>query len=198
MHQPLYIENIHNMSLENYSSNNERPHLVAQFSCDYVGWDGCTNIWTESDHQDVLCCAAIKCFYSTNITLKGIRITLQTPGMSGITLHHVLSLKIHLITTCNIILDRQYGIVVRDVNMVEVYSTDTANYSRGFVFQFTSNTFITNIMATYNNYQGIYLYETTNITIISPKAKINDERVWLLTGSNTTIIDAVVMHNSDR
>ena len=48
------------------------------------------------------------------------------------------------------------------------------------------------ITASYCRYYGIYLYETTNTSIISPKAVNNSEGIRLLNDKKTTIVDAIV------
>ena len=198
MHQPLLIGNVQNMSLENI--NDEQPHLVVQYSCETTAGHECipvmSNFW--------VCCAAIQLHDSQNITLTGINITSQTPGMSGVTIHHVSNLNIQLITAYSLmpssrnsswILKQQVGILISESSMVGVYSTDTANYLHGFVFNNTINTFISSLMATNSNWYGISLYISTNITIMSLKAMNNHIGILLFGGTNTTIVDAVVLHN---
>ena len=200
MHQPLLIGNVHNMSLENI--NDEQPHLVAQFSCETTAGHDCIQVTSKR----WVCCAAIQLHDSQNITLTGINITSQTPGMSGITVHHVSNLNIQLITAYSLmpssrnssyILKQQVGILISESSMVGVYSTDTANYLHGFVLNNAINTFISSIMATNSSDYGISLYKATNTTIMSLKAVNNHIGIFLFGGTNTTIIDAVVLHNDN-
>jgi len=187
------------MSLENI--NDEQPHLVAQFSCETTAGHECiqvtSNLW--------VCCAAIQLYDSQNITLTGINITSETPGMSGITADRVSNMNIQLVTTYFLvpssrnssILKQQVGILISDCSMVDVYSTNTANYLHGFVFKNAINTRISSIMAINSNDYGISLHKSTNITIMSLKAVNNHVGISLFGGTNTTIIDAVVLHNDD-
>ena len=90
MHQTLEIGNVHNMSLENvHSHNSDRPPIVVQFSCETKVGGKCSIVWAETDALDMVCCAAVQLYDSWNVTLKGIHITSQAPGMSGIIVQNV-------------------------------------------------------------------------------------------------------------
>ena len=211
MQQTLEIGNVHNMSLESFnSSNNEQPHLLAHEQIWCGGTRGeapgvkCIGVRFEAQNLRQVCCAAILLYQSQNITLKGISLTTHRPGMSGIIVHDVSNINIHLVTACASISSGQYhipwntqqvGIAIGEASMVEIHSTDTANYSCGFAFQDTVSTFITNITATYGSYCGIALCNAANTTVISPKAINNHAGMILFFDTNTTIIDAVTVHN---
>ena len=204
MHQPLFIGNVHNMSF--YSSSNEQPQLLAWFSCENITIRECIIYTMDNPNSpDVFCCAAIWIYDSQIITVKGISIEPQTSAMSGITLHNVSNLKLQLATALippASAQSKQIGILISGANVVEVSSSYAAHYSYGFVFHYVHNILITNITAIYNSYRGICLYGTTNTTIISPKVMNNRAGMWLfsdtnteITNTNTTIIDAIVVHN---
>ena len=204
MNKPLHVGNVHSMSLESfYGSDNEQPHLVAEFSCESRA-GMCMSVWVTADMTHVVCCAAMQFYDSQNITLKGIMISLQAPGMSGVTVQKVSNMNIQLITTYSLkpftlpypFNEDPFGIVIDYANGLEVYSSDTANYSRGFVFQNILNTIIHNITATYCRFSGIFLHNATNTTISSPKA-VNTERGLSLyyASTNIHISDAILVHN---
>jgi len=196
MDQPLEIGNVHNMSLESFnSSNNEQPHLMARFSCESTAGHECIYVTVESDAATEVCCSAVQLYDSHNITLKGISVTTQISGMSGIISHDVSKMNIQWVTTSSLRTNMKFGIVISDAIMVEVYSSYTANFSRGFVFQRTISTLITNITATHSSYYGISLVQAANNTIICPKAMNNVVGIALFTNTNITIIDALVVHN---
>ena len=154
-----------------------------------------------------VCCAVVRLYDSQHINVKGISITSQTSGMSGISACRVSNLNIQLITACALTpiapgQCRQIRILISNANMVEVHSSDVANYSQGFLFHYVHNIFTSNITATYSSYQGISLYETTNATITNPKASNNHAGMWLFSdttdaNTNTTIINIVAVHNDD-
>jgi len=104
-------------------------------------------------------------------------------------------MNIHLITISTTPVLYVHGFVINSANMVQVYTSDTANYAVGFAFQYTHNMFVTNITASYCNHYGIYVHETTNTSIFSPKAVNNLEGIMTVNDTKTTIIEAIVAHN---
>ena len=211
MHQPLDIRDVHNMSLENCcSSNKERPHLVAQFPCENIGSSKCVYVAIHDSTYFVdkppsyACCAAVWLSDSHNMTLKGISITSQTPGMSGVIVQHVTNMYIQSVTTAsssmlsisNTSRQLSVGIQISYAIVVEVHSSGTASYSYGFVFQFTQNTIIITITARYNGYIGIVLDGAVNSTIIGLSA-VHSWKGMMLDGTiHTVVTNALVAHNS--
>ena len=61
------------------SFSSERPHLVAQFSCETEAHDciAVSGIFS-------VCCAAVWLHDTHTVTIKGIVVTVQTPNVSGI------------------------------------------------------------------------------------------------------------------
>ena len=81
MDKPLIIAGQNNISLESYSD--ERPQLVAEFSCERgsSNYQHITCIFFESIKVS---CAAIQLRDMNLVTLKGINVTVQAPGLSGL------------------------------------------------------------------------------------------------------------------
>ena len=85
MDKPLIIAGQNNISLESYSD--EQPQLVAEFPCECG----------SSNYQQITCgyesitvsCAAIQLRDMNLVTLKGINVTVQAPGLSGLLLVNV-------------------------------------------------------------------------------------------------------------
>ena len=210
MHQPLDIRDVHNMSLENCcSSNKEWPHLVAQFPCENIGSSKCVYVAIHDSTYFVdkppsyACCAVVWLSDSHNMTLKGISITSQTPGMSGVIVQHVTNMNIQFVTASssmpsisNTSRQLSVGILISYAIVVEVHSSGTASYSYGFVFQFTQNTIITNITARYNGYIGMVLDGAVNSTIIGLNAMHSLKGMTLYGTTYTVVTNALVAHNS--
>ena len=207
MDRPLDIGNVHNMSLEPYSSNGEVPLLVAQFSCDCESEAGYDWLHVGEDELYWVYCAVIQLYDSQNITLKGISITHQTPCMSGVVFRYVSNVIVQHIAVFSLIspskMDLQIGILIHSANVVELYSLYACKHSYGFVLQYINNTYIANITVTDNGSplssreysRGINLEHATNTTIISPTVKHNIEGMYFYCATNTTVTDACVKHN---
>ena len=171
MDRPVTIGNVHNMSLENFSD--ERPHLVAQFSCETEVWD-CISVIAWKYDFDV-CCAAVWLHDVYNITVKGIIVTVQTSNVSGIILRNVSSVLIQLTTTYSLI-DHRYclGIAIYEANSAAVQSSSVNNCTRGLVLYNATDSHISDVTATYNKI-GIMLVVTSDSSITNTVVTNN---VW--------------------
>ena len=161
MNRPVTIGNVHNMSLENFSS--ERPHLVAQFSCKTEAQD-CMPVGAWKYELSV-CCAAIWLHDMYCVTVRGVILTLQTSNVSGVIFKNVSKVTVQLLTTRYSSSDHYcLGIAIYEADTVKVQSSSASNCTYGLVFNSTTNIHINDITTTYNKW-GVVLLETHNASI---------------------------------
>ena len=128
MDRPLTIGNVHNMSLESLSDeNDEGPHLVAHLSCETEGHECVYTSWYDHDFQECSC-TAIWLHDVYNVTVKGISITVQTSNkpISAVILKNVSGITFQLRVACTLTTDhdnRSIGTIIYAATSVEVHSS---------------------------------------------------------------------------
>ena len=187
MDRPLIIGNVQNITLEASNKRGEHPELLAEFTC---GHHHCIHAKWQN-----VCCAAVFLHDIHNVTLMGIRVTVQTANATGVILKKATGSSVQL-TTVHCLNSRSgHGIVIYEANLVKVQSFTVNNCSDGLMLDNTSNIQITNTTAKHNM-QGIVLHTTsyTNIT----KTTANHNRyngMHLKKINNTHIISTIANHN---
>ena len=191
MDRPLHIGNVHNVSMESLTDNNEDPHLVAQFTCDAAATNCVRMLYTYTYSQVDVCCAAVYVHNVYNATFKGIDITVQNPNMSGVAFVNVSSINVQLDTACSLSSppsqkDFRIGIMIYKANFFEMHLSSANNCSRGLEVHSTNNCHISNTTAMYN-----YPY---NGTVTSP-SDIGGVGMSFFATNNTAVINPIVMYN---
>ena len=191
MDRPVTIGNVHNMSLESFSS--EQPHLVAQFSCRTMEHD-CIPV-SAWKYDFNVCCAAIWLHHMHNVTIKGVLVRVQTPNVSGVILRYVFNIKIQLTTTYSFSDHFCLGIGAYEADSVEVQSSNAYNFTYGLVLNSTTNSHINNVTAKHNMW-GVVLREANDSFISSTNATHNSlEGMYLGTSSNIHIANTTANFN---
>ena len=214
MDRPVTIGNVHNMSLESFSS--ERPHLVAQFFCETEPHDCIPVSAWKSDFN--VCCAAIWLHDVHNVTLRGIIITVLTPNISGVVFRNVSKVTVQLTETYSSCDLYCFGIAIYEADSVEVESSSAYNCTYGLVLHTTTNSSINDITAMYNMWgvvliefkdsciskifvtqnelEGMYMSNTNNILITNTTATYSGSfGMHLYNMTNTDIINTNTAHN---
>ena len=217
MDRPLHIGNVHNMSMESLTDNNEDPHLVTQFTCDAAATNCVRMLYTYTYSQVDVCCAAVYVHNVYNATFKGIDITVQNPNMSGVAFVSVSNINVQLDTACSLSsppsqMDFRIGIIIYKANLFEMYLSSANNCSRGLEVHSTNNCHISNTTAMYNypyndtvpftsdiGGVGMSLFATDNTAVINPIVMYNsNEGMTLFDTINVTTINTTTMYNGAR
>ena len=169
MDRPVTIGNVHNMSLENFSS--ERPHLATQFFCETEPHD-CISVSAWIYRFDV-CCATFWLHDVHSVTFKGMILTVQTPNVSGVIFRSVSKVSIQWVTTYSSHDHYCFGIGIREAYSTDIQSSSACNCTYGVVLENTTNSQMNNTTAMYNMW-GVVLLEV----------------------SDSRISNAIVIHNS--
>ena len=162
MDKPLIIAGQNNISLESYSD--ERPQLVAKFACECG----------SSNYQQITCgyesikvhCAAIQLRDMNLVTLKGINVTVQTPGLSGLLLVNVSNSTVQDISSHYLLhFPAPIGISINNSQSIVLQSLSAFNYQYGIVFANTTHINISKIRTIGNKVFGLSLCSSGIITI---------------------------------
>ena len=202
MDKPLIIAGQNNISLESYSD--EQPQLVAEFPCECG----------SSNYQNITCgyepikvsCAAIQLRDMNLVTLKGINVTVQTPGLSGLLLVNVSNSTVQDVSSHYL---RHYpapvGILINNSQSIVLQSLSAFNYQYGIVFVNTTHINISKIRAIGNKVTGLCLCSSGIITITDTTSSHNGGRgIYLHSLNNAhitgiiTITDTTSSHNGGR
>ena len=217
MDRPVTIGNVHNMSLESFSS--EHPHLVAQFSCRTMEQD-CIPVsaWI---YQFGVCCAAFWLHDVHNVTFKRFTLTVQTPNVSGVIFRSVSKVSIQWATTYSSYDNYCFGIGISEAHSIDIQASSAYNCTYGVVLMITKNSQMNNITAmynmwgvvllevsdsrisntivTHNSLEGMYLGNTGNIHIANTTASYNciyGMHLWYM--FNTYISYTTATHNGEN
>ena len=217
MDRPVTIGNVHNMSLENFSS--ERPHLATQFFCETEPHD-CISVSAWIYRFDV-CCATFWLHDVHSVTFKGMILTVQTPNVSGVIFRSVSKVSIQWVTTYSSHDHYCFGIGIREAYSTDIQSSSACNCTYGVVLENTTNSQMNNTTAMYNMWgvvllevsdsrisntivihnslEGMYLGNTSNIHIANTTASFNrfyGMHLWYM--FNTYISYTTATHNSEN
>ena len=201
MDRPLTIGNVHNISFEGLSNeNDEYPHLVAQFSSETEGRECVYMNGYYPEFQ--VCCAAIWLHDMYNVTVKGISIAVQISNkhISVVILKNVLGITVQLRVACSLTDhdNRSVGIIMYEATSVEVHSSSASNCSFGLMLHNTTNTHITKVTAMYNKAEGINLNTCTDTNINNSIAAHNGETGMKLKDmNNTNITNITTAYNGE-
>ena len=212
---PVTIGNVHNVLLE--SVYDGHPHLVAQFSCETGRHINCLSMNWRIPY---VCCAAISLHDMSNVTLKGLSVTIQSSKSSAVILKNVSKSSISLAATCSLMDSTCFGILLYETNSIGLHSSSASNCSHGLVLYNATNTnitsmyaeycgkgivvlmstdtFISNTTAAHNRGDGMYLKNDNNTLIFNTTTKHNVIRgMFLYTMSNTHITDTIATSNNE-
>ena len=192
MDKPLIIAGQNNISLESYSD--EQPQLVAEFPCECG----------SSNYQQITCgyepikvhCAAIQLRDMNVVTLKGINVTVQTPGLSGLLLMNVSNSTVQDISSHYLLhYPAPVGILINNSQSIVLQSLSAFNYQYGIVYVNTTHINISKIRAIGNKVFGLSLCSSGIITIADTTSSHNGQTGLYLYSSphahinNTTAAD---------
>ena len=193
MDRPISIGNVHNVSLEKFSDkNDEHSHLVAQFKCELC--DDCV-----VDIEDFcVCCAAVLFHDMSNATFRGINLVIQTSDVSGVVVRNASNIDVQVSIRYYLMNHACLGIALYEATSVEVYSSSVTNCSHGLMFCCTTNIYIINMTAMYNEV-GISLDTATDTFVTNAIVTHNDfEGIRLAFLKNTYITNTIVSHNGQE
>ena len=196
MDKPLIIAGQNNISLESYSD--EQPQLVAEFPCECG----------SSNYQQITCgyesikvyCAAIQLRDMNHVTLKGINVTVQTPGLSWLLLVNVSNSTVQDISSHYL---RHYpapvGILIHNSQSIVLQLLSAFNYQYGIVFVKTTHINISKIRAIGNKVIGLFLCSSRIITITDTTSSHNGGGgIYLHSLNNAHITNTTVSDNGQR
>ena len=190
---PLTIGNVHNVLLENVYDGH--PHLVAQFSCETGRHINCLSTDWRIPR---VCCAAISLHDMSNVTLKGLSVTIQSSKSSAVILKNVSKSSISLAATCSLMDSTCFGILLYDTNSIGLHSSSASNCSHGLVLYNATNTNITSMYAAYCG-KGIVVFRSTDTFISNTTAAHNrGDGMYLVNNNNTHIFNTTTKHNVIR
>ena len=201
MDRSVIIGNVHNLSLEGFSDeSDEYPHLVAQLSCN-TETRGCIPLHRRHFGDSRMCCAAVWLHDMYNVTVKGMRIMVQTSNkpispISVVMLKNVSDITVQLIAIQSLTNHTTIGITIHDANSLHIHSSSATKCSFGLVFYNVTTTHINKVTAIYNEFRGLDLDTATDIHINSTTAAHNGKfGIYLSSMSNTYLTDMTVTHN---
>ena len=190
MDKPLIIAGKNNISLESYSD--EGPQLVAEFPCEYG----------SSNYQQITCgyesikvsCAVIQLRDMNLVTLKGINVTVQAPGLSGLLLVNVSNSTVQDVSSNYLLhFPAPVGILINNSQSIVLQSFSAFNYQYGIVFV---NKNISKIRAIGNKVFGLSLCSSGIITIADTTSSHNGGGgIYLFSLNNTYITNTTSSHN---
>ena len=193
MDKPLIIGGENNISLESYSD--EQPQLVAEFPCEYG----------LSNYQQITCgieyikvyCAAVQLRDMNHVTLKGINITVQARGLSGLVLVDVSNSIVQDVSSHYLLhYPAPVGILINNSQSIVVHSLSAFNYQYGIVFVETTHINISKIRAIDNKQVGFSLCSSSSITITNTTSSHNGRNgIYLYLLNNTHITNTTSSHN---
>ena len=190
MDMPVTIGNVHNVLLENIYDGH--PHLVAQFSCETGRHINCLSTDRRIPY---VCCAAISLHDMSNVTLKGLSVTIQSSKSSAVILRNVSNGYIKLTATCSLTSRTCLGILLYEAKSIDLHSSTTNKCSYGLVLYHTTNINITNMYAAYNE-DGIVVFRSTDTHITNTTAAHNRGYGMYLSNMNSThISNATTIQN---
>ena len=183
MDKPVIIGNVHNLVLENI--NDKHPHLVAQFSCQTGRHDCFPTDWRIGD----VCCAAVLLHDASNVTFKGLSVTIQSSKSSALILKNVSKSNITLTATHSLMGITCLGILLYETNSIGLHSSNASNCSHGLVLYNATNTNITSMYAAYGE-DGIVVLRSTDTFIANTTAEHNRGYGMYLSNMNNTHISS--------
>ena len=168
MERPLFVGNVHNLSLEGYSD--EQSQLMFQFPCQ-IEVNTCLYITNPlyKIHPKI-CCSTIWLHNVSLFTVKKLTITLKTPNATGLVLRKVVNARIEQVEVYLIsesITRLQQGIVLMDCHFIQMHSTIARNWWGGLLFTDSNNIHIHNVTASDNDQMGIFTLNSSNIHLDS-------------------------------
>ena len=195
MDRPLIIANVHNLSLESYSTK-KQPQLVAQFPCD-CELTSFAHATLGIDGESVTVCPAVGLYDMYNVTLKGINITVQAPEVSGLVIRNVSNVFIQMISTHNALYQpTPIGIIILRSYAVYVLSLNAYRFQYGVAVLDTNNIFVYNLSAIGNERIGLFLHSSKHSVIAHATISHNKGGGMNITNvTNTQISNLIVEHN---
>ena len=193
MDMPVTIGNVHNVLLENVYDGH--PHLVAQFSCETGRHINCLSTDRRIPY---VCCAAISLHDMSNVTFKGLSVTIQSSKSSAVILKNVSKSSISLAATCSLMDSTCLGILLYDTNSIGLHSSSASNCSHGLVLYNATNTNITSMYAAYGE-DGIVILWSTDTFITNTTAAHNRGYGMYLgnMNKNTHVFNTTAKHNGN-
>ena len=194
MDKPLIIAGKNNISLESYSD--ERPQLVAEFPCE-CGSSNYRYIPCIFFEAIKVSCTAIQLRDMNHVTLKGINVTVQAPGLSGLLLVNVSNSTVQDISSRYLLhYPEPVGIIINNSQSIVLQSLSVFNFQYGIVFGNTTHINISKIRTIGNKITGLSLLTSRIITITETTSSHNGRHgIKLCVSSGVHIIDSVVSHN---
>ena len=191
MDKPLIIAGQNNISLESYSD--ERPQLVAEFpyECGSSIYQYITCIFFEAIKVS---CTAIQLRDMNLVTLKGINVTVQAPGLSGLLLVNVSNSTVQDVSSRYLLhYPAPVGILINNSQSIVLQSLSVFNYQYGIVFGNTTHINISKISTIGNKVTGLSLLTSGIITITETTSSHNGRHgIKLCVSSGVHIIECCI------
>ena len=194
MDRPLIIGNVHNLSLESYSSKQTR--LVALFAYDSEV-TSCVYTMLGLDGENVTACPALGLYNRYHVTFTGINVTVQSPKVSGLVIKNVSNITLQMVSIHNAIYyPTPMGVIILRSSKIRLHSLKAYRFQYGIAILNTNNISIHKLSALENENNGILL-SSSNHSVITHSMISHNKGVGMniTNATSINISNVIVEHN---